>query len=448
MGRGHFILFAAVVLLAAGCSATEPLHDTHRSITFDSGSPIVDIEAYPEVVDGDVRLSVTWGVVRASLIRVNRPFGLQSSIQSEIEVYALEAGMGASYSRIDTLRYSETWQGEEFGYHLSNHIFDLAPGDYEVSVRVQDRTSGASSERSLRVSLPARNAPQPICHVRLKKPNAAAPVVAFHVENSLEGLSLVADSWGDQAELQLALVRIESDTSIAEPPFGLDRTGAAISVRGVKAEHVDTLEVRRWILNGQRQQQIIRMKPEETGVYRLLCSRGDETLATREFAVRHAGFPRVNRLDVMLDALAYLATPGEMRYLRESSDLIELKHRFDAFWLELTPNRLAAKDLLDRYYSRVQRANLLFSGIKEGWKTDRGMVYIMRGPPLYIERTLQSETWFYRYTQANPADIFVFDRVIVSGLDAVSRNLVLQRGRVYDYEWRKLISRWRRGEDV
>lgn len=448
MSWGHAILVVVVTVLAAGCGTSEPLHDTDRNLTFDSGAPILDVEAYPEIVDDGVRLRITWGVVRASLIRINRPFGVQSIVRTEIEAYALGEGSGSIYTRSDTLRYSDTWQGDEFGYQIMEHVFDLDPGRYEIAIRVEDRTSGASSRRTLDVQLPAGDDESPLCQLRLFSQSGDTPVVAFHVDSSLDGIDVVADSWGDGGGMELALVRVESDTTIAEPPFGLGRTGAAISVRGVMAERADTLEVREWNLTGQPQQHVIRMEPHATGVYRALCLQDGTTLASREFAVRQPGFPRVNRLDVMLDALTYLATPGEMRHIREAYDPIELKLRFDSFWAQLTPNRLAAANLLERYYSRVQQANLLFSGIKEGWKTDRGMVYIMRGPPLYIDRTITDETWYYRYSDLDPTDVFVFDRVVVSGLDAVSRHLVLKRNRVYNHEWQRLRDRWRRGEDV
>ena len=37
----------------------------------------------------------------------------------------------------------------------------------------------------------------------------------------------------------------------------------------------------------------------------------------------------------------------------------------------------------------IEEANKQFSNYKEGWKTDMGMMYILFGPPWYIESTLE-----------------------------------------------------------
>jgi hypothetical protein len=65
---------------------------------------------------------------------------------------------------------------------------------------------------------------------------------------------------------------------------------------------------------------------------------------------------------------------------------------------------------MDEYYTRVNYANVHFRGMREGWRTDMGMVYIIFGPPsdinrnpfnrstgtLFAGRTIKaSETWSY-----------------------------------------------------
>jgi hypothetical protein len=41
---------------------------------------------------------------------------------------------------------------------------------------------------------------------------------------------------------------------------------------------------------------------------------------------------------------------------------------------------------MEEYYRRVAFANRSFTTFRDGWKTDRGMVYIILGPPDEIER--------------------------------------------------------------
>jgi hypothetical protein len=42
-----------------------------------------------------------------------------------------------------------------------------------------------------------------------------------------------------------------------------------------------------------------------------------------------------------------------------------------------------ARRIAALYYRRTAAANRLFSNYKAGWKTPRGMIYILFGPPLY-----------------------------------------------------------------
>ena len=66
---------------------------------------------------------------------------------------------------------------------------------------------------------------------------------------------------------------------------------------------------------------------------------------------------------------------------------------------------------MEEYYSRVDYANRNYASFTEGWRTDRGMVFIRFGPPQNIERhpfdadTKPYEVWYY-YNQ-NREFIFV-----------------------------------------
>jgi GWxTD domain-containing protein len=45
-----------------------------------------------------------------------------------------------------------------------------------------------------------------------------------------------------------------------------------------------------------------------------------------------------------------------------------------------------AKDFMEEYYGRVEYATKNFTGFTEGWKTDRGMIFILYGAPETIDR--------------------------------------------------------------
>ncbi len=61
---------------------------------------------------------------------------------------------------------------------------------------------------------------------------------------------------------------------------------------------------------------------------------------------------------------------------------------FYLLWKDMDPTpETDFNELMDEYYKRVSYANENFDGWKDGWETDRGMVYILFGPPDQVERT-------------------------------------------------------------
>jgi GWxTD domain-containing protein len=135
--------------------------------------------------------------------------------------------------------------------------------------------------------------------------------------------------------------------------------------------------------------------------------------SSRTFTVRWSDLPSfVQDLDKAIDQLRYVARESEMEYMREAKDPTEKRRRFLEFWKKRDPDpRTAENELMEEYYARVDYANKNFTHYVEGWRTDRGMVYIYLGAPDNIERyPFQSnskpyEIWYYN--QINRRYVFV-----------------------------------------
>jgi GWxTD domain-containing protein len=187
------------------------------------------------------------------------------------------------------------------------------------------------------------------------------------------------------------------------------------------------------------------------GVYRLTMEAargdGDPLVETRRtFVVRRTGFPRLEGIEALIGPLAYIASPGEMRRLQEQAALgaDSARAAFDAFWGGLFRDRRRAVATLRAYYERVEEANRQFSAHLDGWKTDRGMVYILFGPPERVEDRFESEVWTYGSGQGGA--VFVFERTARredgrSPFDVWT----LTRDRAYDATWRRALRLWRSG---
>jgi GWxTD domain-containing protein len=65
------------------------------------------------------------------------------------------------------------------------------------------------------------------------------------------------------------------------------------------------------------------------------------------------------------------------------------------FWIEVAGNERRGFQLLENYYDLVKDANLFFTSYKEGWKTDRGMIYMIFGAPTEVFKKSEIETWIY-----------------------------------------------------
>ncbi|MFN8240579.1 MAG: GWxTD domain-containing protein [Bacteroidales bacterium] len=103
-------------------------------------------------------------------------------------------------------------------------------------------------------------------------------------------------------------------------------------------------------------------------------------------------YPNVTTPGEMIEPLAYLTSPDEYTALRNSQ---WPKVALDEFWLKCGGNVEKARELIRIYYTRVMYANYYFSSYKEGWRTDRGMVYIIYGPPDKLYKSANEETWGY-----------------------------------------------------
>jgi hypothetical protein len=94
------------------------------------------------------------------------------------------------------------------------------------------------------------------------------------------------------------------------------------------------------------------------------------------------------------------------------------------------------------YFGRVESANRNFSSYLEGWKTDRGLMYIIYGPPSEVYRNQQSETWIYGDRNSSLSYIFNFVKVENPFTD---NDFALNRLSEYRYGWGQAVGAWRNG---
>ena len=87
-------------------------------------------------------------------------------------------------------------------------------------------------------------------------------------------------------------------------------------------------------------------------------------------------------------------------------------------------------------------ANNYFTNYKEGWKTDKGMIFIIFGNPDEVYKNDVGELWIYRKNDNFPKMRFSFAKVPNIFTDD---HYTLLRSHSYQNNWFKAIQLWRRG---
>lgn len=154
-------------------------------------------------------------------------------------------------------------------------------------------------------------------------------------------------------------------------------------------------------------------------------------------------FPKLTRPEKLVRPLIYMSTNAETTDLYSSK---EPKRTLDNYWLNLMQgNQSTAKRTIKAFYQRVEQANRLFTTYKEGWKTDKGMVFIIMGDPVKITKTKDREIWTYiRATQYSELN-FTFTK---RSNQFVDDHYELQRYAEYQSIWFPTVEQWRNGDVV
>jgi len=459
---GAFLVL--IGLLVAGCAPRLPYDPAQagRTVVYEAGLPDFDLESMGTVRAGKPGLEVYIGLPYVSLVFSKADSGFTARFSRGIIV---RDAAGAVQARRavgpDTLR-AETYEATHaYAPVLFTHRLALPEGAYMVEAWVMDEQSGKQAVRRQEAVVPgvtaAQRAASGILLQRGLAEGGGEPLVSLHIpadETSLRAvLELYGGARGAPVEVSMRLLQFASDTTIAAPPFLFKSTRGSAPYGGVSYRKADTLQVTHRVVHGDPDglAVVFELPALGAGIYRIQVEGRSEDggllfIKERELSVKPQGFPRIVDLDELVAALAYIAEAQEIEHIRAGATALERKRRFDAFWAARTGNKVQAADLIARYYSRVEEANLRYTSFKAGWKTDRGMVSIVLGSPLYNENRLDHETWFYSYDGERGGGSFVFERVFVFDALIPYPHYVLERRPAFDYEWRRAVERWRRGE--
>lgn len=321
-------------------------------------------------------------VLRDSLNRSVRQFSRRRTLSAS--TYAIAQGATAAFDRVQT-------------------VFHLLPGSYTVTVTVADEFGGREYRIVRQYTVPDyRHAELALSSILLAsrvEERADKPLVTpFFAENlaQLEGspfavLELLSRREADSLTVTTQLLTTE------QSPLGQLYRGT-VSVKAGRRVLILPLTLPPELPSGTL---LLRVRLEGAGI--------PLTQSERSVRFRWVFWGRtVENLEQAIQQLRYVATQREIDSIESAPTLMEKKRRFESFWIALDPTPATLRnEAFEEYYNRIEQANRLFRSYMEGWLTDRGMVYIIFGPPLRREQFQTDGRQYERWTYADREFLFV-----------------------------------------
>jgi GWxTD domain-containing protein len=148
-------------------------------------------------------------------------------------------------------------------------------------------------------------------------------------------------------------------------------------------------------------------------------------------------------LDQEFERMRYITASDDRQVYSRLESKAEKQVFLYEYWRKLDPDPITSVNpLRQEYLNRVEHANQQFSfGFREGWRSDRGRVFITYGPPDEYERypsrsdTKPFEIWHYNNIQGGVVFVFV-DRTGFQDYQLVHST---HRSELRDDNWQQYI---------
>ena len=283
---------------------------------------------------------------------------------------------------------------------LTTHTVSLDPGQYLVAVQFTDQNSNQTYFKEIIAHVRDFDRPLALSDlVQLESYDPAVKELTPRVTGELEAfatdLTLYYLIYADHAET----------VTLTQELVSAGRTRNEPADPGGNYIWTDTVNVSA----GQHQQvSTIPLGDLEAGRYRVVVTLRDELgrvrdRAQRMIVVRWEGLSsHLDNLEEAIEQLDYIARGRELRALRRASNDEERRRLFEEFWGKRDPTPATPRnERMEEHYYRIDYANRKFRRQVAGWKTDRGLVYVLHGHPEDVQRQTYSyntkpwEIWYY-----------------------------------------------------
>jgi GWxTD domain-containing protein len=423
MRSSFFLLGFGCVLMLLSCSNSYvDKIDRSEGYQYRPGFPELRVVASGYIDENDdAFINIASEIVYASLVYKRKENVNKADFNITYQILNLDNPdeiISAKEFPIQITDPKNSLSNDQNTYRLTKN-FEVAPGNFRIITTILDNNSDKEISRISEVFIPNIEGEESnITNIRIFKKTKGTdseyyPTTTYDIQSDIDSLKFVFQVTNKSADSDLTinsrLVRFRSDTSIARPMNYNNYTPSTIEYKGIDYSKETEINTNR----------------------RVLTNKGNVTV---EFT-----FPELERGN-------FLMTEKEYEELMSIDNDEDLKKAVDRFWLSNIKNSRIAKSAIELYYSRVEEANKQFSNYKEGWKTDQGMIYILFGPPWYVDKSSVSEMiWSYSYNFSDPEKNFLFISPTVNNKYFPFDNYILQRNTFYyniSYQQSQL---WRSG---
>jgi len=461
----NLLLFSALTLgfLMSGCvRSTNPDVERGSLFQFQDGYPEVRSSSIGLLSETDQPLiDITTEIVLGSLIYSTKDERRVANVSLEIRILQEDGDFTKTVRR--DFEIESEFEGSFISQEVftNNEIIEVVPGTFQVNITVLDQTSGRASNRTNQATIPDPDDPQiSLTTIRLLGKNLELsqnqfnPITTYTVPSKIDSLKLdfqvTNNDVDDPLTINARLIEYPADTSYARPMNFNNYSPSSLPYIGVdmrRAEEIDS-NVRRLDQPGSV---LIEFKYPllDRGTYRFEVETTDQDGETiyraRDFSVVSENYPSVMTARELAEPLFYLMDRRDHESMMKIQDPDSLKEAVDRFWLSNVQNMNEARSVINLYYERVEQANKQFTNFKEGWKTDMGMIYILFGPPWYVDRYLNTMEWSYSYDRNDPQYNFTFRRPNLKNEYFPFDNYLLQRNQGYFNVQYRQIQLWLTG---
>jgi GWxTD domain-containing protein len=385
------------------------------TLSFATAVKVEALEFYIDLTPYIEHVTITYEIPYDQLQFVKQPDGYLS-IYNFIVIFEDEHG---NVAKSDFWRKSFKIENYDETLLQSQSIFGevslyIPPGNYRLITRLEDLNSSVSGLQALDVQVPEiKSATQNglalsgIMFLKKISESNGEPIGLFNpnprrIYSEEEELAYLFEVYSDEPLLLSKEWKIEDHNN------------------QVGSEGKETIEDREWILvEGKLKYYKVRLtkviaKFGQGGEYILLISvnKSEETKEGKNgsvtisapFNMDFSPFFSPETFTEKIKQMEYIATPEEMKELKSSLDGLteDWEKAYMDFWKKHDPTPNSERNELEEaYFQRIEIANEKFTPPDEGWRSDRGRIFVKFGPPDEIREQPFSvssnpfEIWYY-----------------------------------------------------